>query len=139
MDGIFDENMDSHLGDIMLSDSIGYLLGKIINSSFKPTTQQPLHGRRGHWESLRSALDDWKRNMMAGTADYSPFSIAAVRGNPFLSIWMLQPFQSKCILGRSTLTHPYSLIVHSSRTTILRNRGNDAQLASSRFWARRTE
>ena len=137
MDGVFDENMNSHLGDIMLSDSISYLLGKIINFSFKNTTQQSLHGRRGHWESLRSALDDW-RNMTAGTTDYSPFSSAAVKGNPFPSIWILQPCQSKCTLGCSALHTLYSLIVHSSRTTILLNRGNDAQLASSRSEARKT-
>lgn len=125
MDGIFDEDMDSHLGVIMLSDSISYLLGKIINFSFKTTTQQPLHGRRGHWESLRSALDNW-RNMTLGTTDYSPFSNAAIRGNPFPSIWMLQPCQSKCTLSCSAPHTLYSLIVHSSRTTILLNRGDDA-------------
>lgn len=107
MDGIFDENMDSHLGDIMLSDSISYLLGKIINFSFKNTT----HGRRGHWESLRSALDDWKRNMTTGTADPSPFSSAAIRGNPFPSIWMFQPCQSKCTLSRSA---PHTLLLTDS-------------------------
>ena len=98
MGGIFDGQIESHLEDILPSDIISYLLGKIINFSFTNTRQKSLEERLDYWASLRSALEDWNRRL---APDYSPFSSAVVRGNPFPSVWMLQPCHSKCIFSNN--------------------------------------
>jgi hypothetical protein len=98
MDGIFDE-IDGHLEGILPSDMISYLLGKIINFSFRGT-QQSLQERRAHYASLKSALVDWDSRLAVG---YYPFSRSLEGYNPFPSLWMFQPCHSEWTCCRDTL------------------------------------
>lgn len=75
------------------SDEISYLLAKIINFAFEVhSEQQTLRERRLLWQSLRADLDRWKANF---PQTFAPFSHAIKAGNPFPSIWLLQPFDSR--------------------------------------------
>ncbi|KAF2998229.1 hypothetical protein E8E13_005566 [Curvularia kusanoi] len=88
MSGIFDDYVESHPEDVLPPDAISYLLGKIINFSFAKFAQQLSRDRQEQWQSLKSALESWKARL---PASYAPFSHSGLHGNPFPSLWMLQP------------------------------------------------
>lgn len=97
MDQIFDDYMQNSPDGIHPSDSISYILAKIINFGFADNVKQSsVQERTVQWTSSRSDLSRWKTNL---PVSFAPFSHAAIEGNPFPSIWMLQPYHSEsCLL-----------------------------------------
>ncbi|KAJ4984949.1 hypothetical protein SVAN01_09555 [Stagonosporopsis vannaccii] len=90
MDQIFDDYMRNYPEGIHPSDTISYVLAKIINFCFANTAQQlSPRDRTVHWKSLQSELAKWNADL---PASFAPFSHASKEGNPFPSIWMLQPY-----------------------------------------------
>lgn len=93
MGQIFDTYMHDHPENIHPSDYISYILAKVINACFANNVQQlSLQDRRVYWRSLQSELAKWKTDL---PASFAPYSHAAKEDNPFPSLWMLQPYQSK--------------------------------------------
>lgn len=120
MGQIFDSYSQIPSGNVFPSNSISYLLAKIINFGFEEGHEQhTLWERRLLWGSLRANLDKWEADL---PHDFAPFSHSVKAENPFPSIWLLQPYHGKPILERIPGKR---LIMFSSCRTPVQSRSRD--------------
>ncbi|KAH8802480.1 hypothetical protein F5884DRAFT_860843 [Xylogone sp. PMI_703] len=86
----FDFDATEYYSDSMRSNIITYILARIINHCFwKPVEEYPLQQRQKDWQALRKQLTVWREHL---PASFEPYSTAAKAGNPFPSLWLLQPW-----------------------------------------------
>lgn len=120
MSQIFDFYSQIPSGYVFPSNSISFLLAKVINFALENSSeQQTLWERRLLWRSLRADLDNWKADL---PHDFAPFSHSVIAENPFPSIWLLQPYHGKHILER---TSGKRLIMFSSCCAPVQSCGRD--------------
>lgn len=105
MGQIFDSQMQGDPKHVLPSDHISYLLARIVNFCFPDISQKMSpQERRELWGTLHTSLIKWKAEL---PASFEPFSFSPKPGNPFPSLWMLQPWH-----GMYQGWHPPQLIGH---------------------------
>jgi hypothetical protein len=93
MGRIFDSQMQNDPDRVLPPDRISYLLARIINFCYPDLSQRmSLQERCALWRTLHADLIKWKADL---PISYRPFSVSAKPGNPFTSLWMLQPWHGK--------------------------------------------
>jgi len=73
------------------SNSISFLLAKVINVSFAHENNQHIPVHEDHLQALRSELKAWTAGL---PESFQPTSTALKKGNAFPSLWMLQPWHT---------------------------------------------
>jgi hypothetical protein len=109
MGQIFDSHIQGDPDHVLPPDRVSYLLARIINFCYPDLSQRmSLQERRVLWCALHADLIKWKANL---PTSYEPFSLSARPGNPFTSLWMLQPWHGRypCLRDISLINHGFQL------------------------------
>jgi hypothetical protein len=83
---------EKEMSDDMWSNAISHLLARVINFCFQNDERDSLEGRVSTWRSLAIEVAAWKANR---PATFDPFSTAPKSGNPFPSLWLINPWHGE--------------------------------------------
>ncbi|KAG9230251.1 hypothetical protein BJ875DRAFT_162264 [Amylocarpus encephaloides] len=79
-----------HDSETMPANKISYILATIINYCFRQTPPGEMPSKNQlSWQSLRTELTTWREQL---PPVFDPFSTSNKPGNPFASLWLLQPW-----------------------------------------------